>query len=160
MLKEFLRRRALKIMAARKPDFIIGTKEDPYLIRWWVIPRNKLFNIYLHEIVRDDDDRALHDHPWVNLSYLLEGSYTEVTIAAGGINHRAVLRAGDWRFRRSTAAHRLELDHSSRVLSLFITGPRIREWGFHCHKGWRHFKEFVAIRDGVSGIGAGCGELD
>lgn len=58
----------------RAPDFVIGRTGDPYMERWWLIPRNRFFNIYLHRFWRSDDDRALHDHPWVNLSILLKGS--------------------------------------------------------------------------------------
>lgn len=47
----------------RAPDFYIGGNANPYLLRWWVIPRNRFFNVYLHKFLRDDDDRALHDHP-------------------------------------------------------------------------------------------------
>ena len=61
--------------------------------RWWVIPRNKWFNVYLHHFLRSDDDRALHDQPWWNLSILLDGEYTEHTIAAGGVRLRC-LRLG------------------------------------------------------------------
>jgi hypothetical protein len=85
----------LKILSAvyaRKPDLVIGGDANPYLRRWYVIPRNPVFNIYLHEIVRSDEDRALHCHPWINLSILLEGSYVEHTIRAGGI-HRPRRRA-------------------------------------------------------------------
>lgn len=45
---------------------------------------------------RSDDDRALHDHPWVNMSILLEGTYTEHTIAQGGVHHATVYR--EWGF--------------------------------------------------------------
>ena len=46
-----------------------------------------MFNLYLHEFSRSDDDRALHDHPWLfNLSVLLSGTYVEHTIDAGGIH--------------------------------------------------------------------------
>jgi hypothetical protein len=48
----------------RRPDFIIGGADNPYLLRWWIIPRNRWCNVYLHKILRDDDPRALHDHPW------------------------------------------------------------------------------------------------
>lgn len=75
-------------MTRRAPDFVIGGAERPYLLRWFVIPRNKVFNVYLHQFLRSDDDRALHDHPWVNLSILLRGGYIEHTIAAGGIQQR------------------------------------------------------------------------
>jgi hypothetical protein len=63
----------------REPDCVIGPPDNPYLRRWWLIPRNRWFNLYLHNILRDDDDRALHDHPWANLSILLRGAYREVT---------------------------------------------------------------------------------
>jgi hypothetical protein len=74
------------IADSRKPDFIIGGADEPYMLRWWVIPRNRFFNIYLHHFLRSDEDRALHDHPWLNCSWLLDGRYTEHTIAAGGVN--------------------------------------------------------------------------
>jgi hypothetical protein len=63
----------------REPDLYIGGKDDPYLLRWYLIPRNRFFNVYLHKIVRSDDDRALHDHPWWWLSVMLKGRYAEVT---------------------------------------------------------------------------------
>jgi hypothetical protein len=38
-----------------EPSFVIG---DHQLDRWYVIRRNKLFNIYLHRFNRSDEDRA------------------------------------------------------------------------------------------------------
>lgn len=58
----------------RKPDFVIGDLSNPYLLRWWVIPRNRFFNVYLHKFLRDDDDRALHDHPWWSMSIILSST--------------------------------------------------------------------------------------
>jgi hypothetical protein len=107
----------------RAPDFVIGGAARPYLRRWWVIPRNPLFNIYLHQFLRSDDDRALHDHPWVNASILLRGRCVEHTISAGGIEHRRELRAGDVRVRPSgRLAHRVEVVDGP-CWTLFITGP-------------------------------------
>jgi hypothetical protein len=144
------------VRASRDPDFIIGGQEHPYMLRWYAIPRNRFFNIYLHRFMRSDDDRALHDHPWWNVSLLLEGEYTEHTIPAGGVNVREVYRAGEIKFRGSTSAHRVEL-HAGECKTLFITGPTLREWGFHCPHGWRPWQEFTAARDGRRGeIGRGC----
>ncbi len=142
----------------RGPDVVIGGHDRPYLMRWFVIPRNRFFNIYLHRFLRSDDDRALHDHPWVNLSLLLQGSYTEHTIAAGGINHRQVLNAGSVRLRLSgRLAHRIELT-SGKCWTLFITGPRYRRWGFHCaERGWVHWEDFTAPDD-YGAIGKGCNQ--
>lgn len=60
-------------------DGIDGGPRRPYLTRWHIIPRNRWFNLYLHKFVHGDDDRALHDHPWVSASLLLEGRYREHT---------------------------------------------------------------------------------
>ncbi|MDW9242666.1 hypothetical protein [Burkholderia cepacia] len=140
----------------RPPDFIIGSGATPYLKRWWVIPRNPVFNIYLHEFIRSDDDRALHDHPWSNLSIILRGSYVEHTIDAGGIHQRRRFVAGAWKLRPfGSAAHRLELDNGT-CWTLFVTGPRYRQWGFHCpQRGWVHWKEFTAA-DRRGEVGKGC----
>lgn len=144
--------RLLDRMMRREPDFIIGRSDDPYLRRWWLIPRNRFFNIYLHEFLRSDDDRALHDHPWLNLSILLRGSYREWTPYRDGLIFRTFV-AGDFKFRRATAAHRIEVDYP--CVSLFVTGPRVREWGFHCPQGWVHWKLFTAPGN-YGEIGRGC----
>lgn len=142
------------VAVSRDPDFLIGGKEDPYMRRWWVIPRNKVFNIYLHHFLRSDDDRALHDHPWVNLSILLYGSYVEHTIAAGGVESAVRYEEGAMKARLASAAHRVELTEGP-CWSLFITGPVVREWGFHCPRGWRPWKQFVDERD-TGSVGRGC----
>jgi hypothetical protein len=152
LILHWLNRRLLPI--SRAPDFLIGKPDDVYMQRWWVIPRNRFFNIYLHHFLRSDDDRALHDHPWWNVSILLQGRYTEHTIAPGGVNHRAEYAAGDVKFRRATYAHRIELT-AGPCWSLFITGPTIREWGFHCPAGWRPWREFVDTNNSGN-IGKGC----
>lgn len=141
--------------AARKPDFVIGGHDDPYLRRWWIIPRNRVFNIYLHQLLRSDDDRALHDHPWVNLSVILQGRYVEHTIEAGGVNRRVERKVGDMAARWPWRAHRLEV--AEPCWSLFLTGPTLRAWGFHCPSGWVHWRDFTAADD-VGLIGRGCGE--
>lgn len=134
----------------RPADFIIGGAENPYMFRWWIIPRNRWFNIYLHHIVRDDDDRALHDHPWVNISIVLKGGYLEVM--PGVAKWRA---PGSVVFRRPKSAHRLVVGPGGSCWSLFITGPRVREWGFLCPQGWRHWQVFTAANDSAR-VGRGC----
>lgn len=160
MISQLLERWAVRKMVSRAPDLTIGDEKNPYLRRWWIIPRNRLFNVYLHEILRSDDDRALHDHPWWNFTYIIRGGYCEHTIDAGGIHRRTWRWRGAWKFRAAGAAHRLEMpqDGWKPTLTLFVTGPRLRQWGFHCpDAGWRHWKDFT---DGANGerVGRGCGE--
>ncbi|WIW89312.1 hypothetical protein K3M67_04870 [Sphingobium sp. V4] len=135
---------------AREPDFIIG---DNYMRRWWVIPRNKSCNVYLHEILHSDDDRAMHDHPWANTSLVIAGSYIEHTPEGAFVR-----RAGDVVQRSAESLHRLEVIPGERAISLFMTGPVVREWGFACPNGWVHWREFVDDRD-TGQIGRGCGEV-
>ena len=160
----------LRWAKSREPDFIIGGPDDPYLRRHWLIPRNKFFNVYVHEFLRSDDDRALHDHPWLfNVSWLISGQYFEHTIAAGGINERVHRIAGDFKFRWGQAPHRIEL--LTNILqagtpletrrqvpcwTVFITGPVVRQWGFHCQDaGWIHWKRFTSPDD-KGAVGKGC----
>jgi len=150
MLRNYL----MRLPYRRDPDMLIGSPADPYMRRWFVIPRNKFFNVYLHHFRHSDDDRALHDHPWWNVSYLLEGEYTEHTIAAGGVNTRIVYKKGALKFRWATAAHRIELE-SGTCWTLFMTGPKIRKWGFHCPLGWKPWEKFVNLEN-TGEIGPGC----
>jgi hypothetical protein len=146
--------RSLSRVASRKPDLLIGKPDDTYMRRWYVIPRNRVFNIYLHHFLRSDDDRALHDHPWWNCSVLLCGRYVEHTIAAGGINRRIEYVAGNLKLRHARYAHRVELIDGA-CWTLFMTGPRLRDWGFHCPAGWRPWQQFVDINNSGN-VGKGC----
>jgi len=157
-----LRSRLIAIADSRHPDFVIGGGARPYLRRWFVIPRNPFFNVYLHQFLRSDDDRALHDHPWLfNISWVLRGAYVEHTIKAGGIGVRKLRIAGSMKFRLGPSPHRLELTTVLKGIplccwTLFITGPRVRRWGFHCaERGWVHWRDFTAPGDSGA-IGKGC----
>lgn len=143
----------------RAPDLVIG--RPAYMLRWWLIPRNRFFNIYLHKFLASDDDEALHDHPWVNISIILKGSYIEHTIAAGGVKCAKLYKTGDFKMRRAKSAHYIEINEP--CWSLFITGPQIRTWGFHCPNGWKSWRDFLGqkhgnMADGVKREGFGCGE--
>lgn len=170
-----LRDRLLRIPQEREPDEIIGPgyrsrlRDGPhrnvpnlFLKRWLLKPKDDWHNRYLHCFTRDDEDRALHDHPWWNLSILLDGSYYEHTIAKGGVHHRELLTAGDMKLRAPWDAHRVECLKEYDSLqpgttlkplpcwSLFLTGPVQHGWGFHCPGEWKDHKSF--------GRDNGCGE--
>jgi hypothetical protein len=140
----------------RAPNLIIGSEARTYLRRWYLIPRNRFFNVYLHHFCASDNDRALHDHPWVNLSILLRGSYVEHRLG----NRVTRRSAPALVLRRPATAHRIELDIDldgmpQPVWTLFITGPRVRDWGFLCPQGWRHWRDFTAGEHGET-VGKGC----
>ena len=147
------------IPQGREPDFVIG---DHYMDRWFLIPRNKLFNIYLHHIRHSDDDRALHDHPWWSISLCLDGWMTEVTTEPleSHYVYRRLVEMGDLVFRSTEFRHRLEIaDGSAGAWTLFITGPVVRTWGFYCPQGWRAWYDYVDMKN-PGKPGRGCGEME
>lgn len=160
LLREHEHYRASNPMDFRIPP---NTNVPAYMHRWWRIARNWAFNIYYHVVLRSDDDRALHDHPWFSFSIVLEGGYYEHTIQAGGIHRKVWKGPGSMTFRwTGSMAHRLELQrvplmeaplHSLvgreveisgatnqmvevPAVTIFITGPVLRRWGFHHESGW------------------------
>lgn len=165
----------------RAPDFIIGGRENPYLLRWYLTPwrrwhsqmRNAahpspwlrlkgwlgfvLPSVYLHCFLRSDDDRALHDHPWFWCSILVRGRYVEHTIKAGGVHVRRDRRSPSIKLSTPWRAHRVELVDGA-CWTLFLIGPRLREWYFHCPEAGKvHWQVFTAADD-PGAIGRGCGE--
>ncbi len=132
-----------------------------YLLRWHLIPRNRFFNIYLHKFIGDDDDRALHDHPWNSFSVRLKGGLYEYKNMPVKFHDETVVstmtirdKAKRFSFRKASDAHRIALiDKNKPAWTIFITGPRIREWGFLCKKGWQHWST-MTTEDGKT-IG-GC----
>jgi hypothetical protein len=155
------------VAARRPPDVVIGgPPARPYLRRWHLIPRNRWANVYLHQIVADDD-AVLHDHPWANLSWVLAGGYYESSFAGPPAPGQPLppLRR-HWRppgsliARRAGAAHRLALMRTAAgqpapAWSLFITGPHCRDWGFWCAGAGG--ARWVPWRDYTAGERAGRG---
>lgn len=152
----------------RPPDHIISGEsgeDNPYLLRWYVIPRNPFFNVYFHNFRRSDDDCALHDHPWWNVSWLLNGDYQEEVPAdrhePQGERKTLERWEGALVFRLATSPHRVLLWRSIAnqewpVWTLFVTGPRFRKWGFWCPHSWRFWEDYTNNKPGVSTIGREC----
>lgn len=154
----------LRTLFSGQPHFTIGSSDAPYMLRWYLLPRNRVLNMYLHKFLRDDDDRALHDHPWWFLSLMLKGGYFEIvphpTVAGG--NTAISRRAGSLAFRRATHRHRVVLFAPTGVKepcwTLVVTGRKNRTWGFYCPKGFVPWHQFVA-QDDTGNVGRGCGEM-
>lgn len=137
-------------MITRFVDWLIArAKRTPYshlpgyMLRWWLVPYGTgPFGVSarIHEILRSDDDRHFHDHPWWYVTIILRGGYWEVTPAiielwrGHWVNIGVVKR--EWRgpgtvlFRRAKTWHRLEIPEGQTCTTLFITGPYSNAWGF------------------------------
>lgn len=146
---------AWSICKDRPSDLIIAPDGKPYLYRWWVIPRNASANVYFHIQVASDPDRGLHDHPWDNQSVILAGGYQEIISKnPGGPVHdtEEFQRVpGDVIHRKAGHAHRLVLPKSEPyTMSLFSTGPKVRDWGFWAGNKFTPHADLIEDVDGVS----------
>lgn len=150
----------------RPPDMTIGPRDNPQTERWHLLKWRGI-QIALHRWLQSDNDRALHDHTADNISILLWGTYREhFSHAWQPPGHPAHLRPrlripGIPYFRKAETPHRVELHRGAPVWTLWIRFRPRREWGFHCSRGWRHWREYVAERGdyneiGHSTVGRGC----
>jgi hypothetical protein len=130
----------LRYISAHPPTRIIENLAGaPYLNRWELRGNHPIFDIYLHQFLKSDDNRALHDHPAASLAIVLSGKYTEWFKE----NKIRLRTEGDIIMRRASTAHRIEIDEGAAgPVTIFIRGPKLREWGFHCATGWRHHRDF------------------
>ncbi len=117
---------------------IAGSDKEDYLYRRFLLPRNRICNIYLHRFQGSDDARALHDHPWYSVSILLKGNLIEHLPN----NQSKVIRAGQITIRGPKFLHRIELPRQQTAVTLFCTGPVVRIWGFACPNGWVPWRKF------------------
>ena len=141
----------------KKPDLVIGPDgSNPYLYRWYLIPRNEKANVYFHIQVARDPERPLHDHPWDNTSVILSGGYDEVYNVfpedrLGTFQRTREVRSGETIHRRATEAHRLILPPDiPYTMTIFSTGPKVRDWGFWFPDGWRNADDVLATENGMS----------
>lgn len=158
-LPEWIRKRlvqwAMNFAARKAPDMEIGTD---YLKRWFVIPPNPLLSVYIHVISSSDPGRGMHDHRSANLSIVLSGKYDEVTPEKWArvadlcplwwdgheFSEHRTKYGGDITFRWGSTPHRLLLEPGQKALTLFITGPTYRKWGFWTKTGWVPWDEYDA----------------
>lgn len=144
--------------------FVIGPDSDPYMIRWRLF-ECPWFRVFFHRILRDDNDRHLHDHPFNFVSLIVNGGYVEHTPSwhvMGETVSRTVKPLSIVR-HRATDLHRLSLlrrkvavitnvckgvthvGEKEIVVSawtLVFAGRRLREWGFNTERGWISWKDY------------------
>lgn len=137
------------------PDVVLAPDGEPYLYRWHLRYDNLRGNAFLHVQVKSDPERPFHDHPWNNTSIILAGGYDEHYQPHPSEEDGTVfweqrqLRKWDRAERPAETSHRLFLPHGiPYAMTLFCTGPKVREWGFwYPHCDWHHSQRHVDDRD-------------
>jgi hypothetical protein len=126
-------------------------KNGVLIHRWFIVRNREKGNTFLHHFQKSDDDRALHDHPWASLSVILQGCYLEYLPDGSSV----LRQSGDVLFRHPSSPHRIELvpdgEGFVETWTLFITGPKVIDWGFYCPQGWKPWQEYTE--------GSGCGDF-
>lgn len=89
--------------------------------------------IRLHNILRSDDGRHPHDHPWPFLTIILRGGYYEMLFdERGACTSMTWHGPGSILFRRANTWHQLIVPQGGgkECWTLFVTGRWRHTWGF------------------------------
>ena len=121
-------------------DKITGNDSTVYMRRWffWC----PWFGIRVHNILRSDHDRHMHDHPWDFASLILSGYYVEHNPDRS--NSPNVFRRFSVVRHKAEDLHRLELTDGP-VWTLVITGPKRKSWGFMTERGMVPWRRYLGI---------------
>jgi hypothetical protein len=147
------------LIGSRKPDEVIGrgVEDTPYMERWFLqragiggCPESE-GNRYIHRFLQSDAEDP-HCHPWDSVTTVLKGAYEErcgwvgrdMTPAWGKLPYTRNLRAGDRVARKATDIHAI-LRVAPGTVTLFETGPKVREWGFYTEEGFVHHKDYRRV---------------
>ena len=112
----------------------LGEKHCPYAYRWVLIFFG--YSIRLHHFIRSDDKRYFHDHAWWFYTFVLKGSYTDVSKDC-----KDVLKRFQWRYRPAEHAHYVDVPEGGAWTILF-TGQPFRKWGFWVDGTLKYFHKF------------------
>ena len=137
----------------RKRIVMDRVNDEPYLERYYLFLKDRdrfPFNIFLHKFLKSDPD-DLHDHPWPYATLILKGGYWEwiPQFNSKGQKIGEIARwcgAGSLRFAKANSYHRIELDPDIECWTLFMPGPKQKEWGFLKKGQWIQWEEYLASR--------------
>jgi hypothetical protein len=119
---------------------------------WWQFP----ISIRLHRIMREDDDRHLHDHPWNARTFILRGYYHEIRPYAGPLPMPGLpaptfdfhaRSAGETMQLRYGEYHRIVTVSRDGVWTLFVTGRYQGTWGFLVDGVKVQWRRYLGLED-------------
>ena len=138
----------------RKRIVMDRTSNEPYLERYYLFLKDRgerfPFNVFLHKFLKSDPD-DVHDHPWPYFTIILRGGYWEwiphFDAEGKKIGETAHWRGpGSFRWCSADSYHRIELDPSVTAWTLFMPGPKKRDWGFLVKNKWVQWEQYLANR--------------
>lgn len=116
---------------------IFGRDQQCILERLYVFD-TPLGGLRLHFLHSEDPDEELRDHPSSFVSFVLRGKYAEE------LPSRIVWRRW-FNFKTADTPHRI-IDADPGTVTLVITGPRFKAWGFIREGEWIPWRQFIDER--------------
>jgi hypothetical protein len=140
----------------RKRIVMDRVENEPYLERYYVFLRERErfpFNVFLHKFLKSDPD-DVHDHPWPYATLVLKGGYWEWiphfdTVGRKTGEYQVWRGPGHFRVSKARSFHRIELDPDITAWTLFMPGPKQRDWGFLVRNQWIQWEEYLKQRKSV-----------
>ena len=137
----------------RKRIVMDRQSDEPYLERYYLFLKDRdrfPFNIFLHKFLKGDPD-DVHDHPWPYATLILKGGYYEwlpqFDSKGNKIAEMCVWRGpGSFRVCKANSYHRIELDPSVTAWTLFMPGPKKRDWGILVNNKWIQHEQYLKER--------------
>ena len=137
----------------RKRIVLDRVSDEPYLERYYLFLKDRAwfpFNVFLHKFLKSDPD-DVHDHPWPYFTVILRGGYWEwvpqFNSQGQKIAEIAHWRApGHFRWCSANSYHRIELDPGVTCWTLFMPGPKKRDWGFLVRGQWIQWEQYLKMR--------------
>ena len=137
----------------RKRIVMDRESDEPYLERYYLFLKDRdrfPFNVFLHKFLKGDPD-DVHDHPWPYATLILKGGYYEwlpqFDSKGNKIAEMCVWRGpGSFRICRANSYHRIELDPNVTAWTLFMPGPKKRDWGFLVNNKWIQHEQYLKER--------------
>ena len=118
------------------------TGENGYLERWSIVIPILGWSIKLHRIMRADDDRCQHDHPWWFVRLIVWGGYEEFVGNRNKLKKRWPMNLS---FCGPKFRHRIVRLYGKVSWSLVITGKNSGRWGFYTKEGFMPWRKFVNL---------------
>lgn len=144
---------------------VIGPAECPILIRWTLLNFGRgTGKLMLHRFLPNADDRAVHDHPWPFVTFVLRGYYDDWNMCerclgtgegealdvrrfpcgacgGSGIQHGERMKPLTLRYRPAEHVHRTRAGPDG-CWTLIWAGPVERRWGFWRRGVWWPWEAF------------------
>lgn len=126
----------------------IKSKEGIVHFRRYCLLSTYWFNVYIHQILKSDEDNHFHDHPFDFISLILKGSYEEFYSKAP---HHLTVFCKKY-LPVQVARHQAEDAHKLTLLTpevwtLVFTSKRKRTWGYHTQYGWIDFQNYRELKN-------------